>query len=65
MSNPDSGNTDSKLGNTPPKFQRKAGAPAAKVNERTAAWPGLPGKTGPDRSAGVKKLKIHPMSTGL
>ncbi len=65
MPNPDSGNTDSQLGNTPPKFQRKAGAPAAKVNERTAAWPSLPGKTGPNRSAGVKKLKIHPTSEGL
>ncbi len=65
MANPDSGNTDSKLGNAPPKFQRRAPAPAAKVNERTAAWPGLPGKTGPDRSAGVKKLKIYPTSKGL
>ena len=65
MANPDAGNSDSQLGNTPPKFKRPAGAPAAKVNERTANWPGLPGKTGPDRSAGVKKLKIHPASKGL
>lgn len=65
MPNPDSGNLDSQLGNRPPVFKRRAGAPAAKVNERTANWPGLPGKTGPNRSAGVKKLKIHPFSKGL
>ena len=66
MPNPDSGNLDSQLGNTPPKFKRKAGAKAASVNERTANWGGLPGPTQPrDRSAGVKKLKIHPMSKGL
>ena len=65
MPNPDSGNLDSQLGNKPPKFKRKAGAPAVKVNERTASWPGLPGKAGPNRSAGVKKLSIHPMSKGL
>ena len=65
MPNPDSGNTDSKLGNTPPKFNRRASAPAAKVNEKTANWPSLPGKSGPNRAAGVKKLKIHPTSQGL
>ncbi len=65
MPNPDSGNSDSALGNTPPKFKRNAPAPAANVNERTAAWPGLPGPTGPNRAAGVKKLKIHPTSQGL
>ena len=65
MANPDSGKLQSRLGNTPPKFKRKPSAKAAVVNERTADWPGLPGKTGPDRSAGVKKLKIHPMSRGL
>ena len=36
-----------------------------KVTERTAAWPGLPGKAGPDRSAGVTKVKIHPKSEGI
>ncbi len=65
MPNPDSGNSDSKLGNTPPKFKRGAKAGSAKINERTVNWPGLPGKTGPDRAAGVKKLKIHPTSQGL
>lgn len=65
MSNPDSGNLDSQLGNTPPKFKRKAGGKSASVNEKTANWPGLPGKTGPDRSAGVRKLKTHAMSKGL
>ena len=65
MPNPDSGNLDSQLGNTPPKFTRKAGAKAASVKEKTANWPGLPGPSGPNRSAGVKKLKIHPTSIGL
>ena len=65
MPNPDSGNLPSALGNKPPKFKRKPGAPAATVNEKTANWPGLPGKGGPDRSAGVKKLKVHPTAAGL
>lgn len=66
MANPDFRDFDSQLGNTPPKFKRKAGAPAAKVNEKTANWPGLPGPAQPrDRSAGVKKLKTHPVSKGL
>ena len=65
MPNPDAGNTDSKLGNNPGTFKRKKGGGAGTVNEKTAAWPGLAGKAGPDRSAGVKKAKIHPSSTGL
>ncbi len=65
MPNPDSGNTDSKLGNTPPVFKRKKGGGSGSVNVKTAAWPGLPGKSGPDRSAGIKKVKIHPSSVGL
>ena len=35
------------------------------LNERTANYPDVPGKTGPDRSAGVKKVKTHPQSKGL
>ena len=66
MANPDSGNLETQLGNTPPKFKRKARGKSASVNERTASWPGLPASTQPrDRSAGVKKLKTHPMSKGL
>ena len=65
MPNPDSGNTDSKLGNTPPSFKRRPSAPETPVNERTANWPGLPGKSGPNRSAGVKKLKVYASSKGL
>ena len=65
MPNPDSGNTKSKLGNTPPTFKRKPRGTQPALKVRTAAWAGLPGKTGPNRSAGVKKLKIHPMSRGL
>jgi hypothetical protein len=35
------------------------------VNEKTAAWPGLPGKSGPDRSGGVKKVKAYAKSEGI
>jgi hypothetical protein len=65
MANPDSGNIETQLGNRPPVFKRKPGAKAAPFNEKTANWPGLAGKSGPDRSAGVKKLKAHPTSQGL
>lgn len=65
MANPDSGNLPSKLANkaSPPK--RKASAPQPSVTEKTASWPGLPGKTGPNRSNGVKKLNTFPKSEGL
>lgn len=65
MPNPDSGNLDTGLANKPPKFKRKKGAPKATVNERTANWPGLPGKGGPDRSAGVKKVRFSPKTEGI
>jgi hypothetical protein len=65
MANPDSGNLDSQLGNRPPVFTRKPGAKEPPVNEKTASWPGLAGKAGPDRSAGVKRVKAHPVSKGL
>ncbi len=65
MPNPDSGNLESALGNTPPKFKRKPRGQSAGVKENTANWPGLPGKSGPNRSAGVKKVKIHPISRGI
>jgi hypothetical protein len=65
MANPDSGNIETQLGNKPPVFKRKPGAKEPSVNEKMANWPGLAGKSGPDRSAGVKKLKVHPTSTGL
>lgn len=65
MPNPDSGNLPSKLANSPPKFKRKPSGPMGSVNESTANWQGLPGKSGPNRSASVKKLKIHPKSMGL
>ncbi|MES0339864.1 MAG: hypothetical protein ABUK15_07395 [Anaerolineales bacterium] len=65
MPNPDSGNLPSALANSPPKFKRKSSGSQGTVNEKTANWQGLPGKSGPNRSAGVKKLKVHPMSKGL
>ncbi|MCP4900116.1 MAG: hypothetical protein GY906_24360 [bacterium] len=65
MANPDSGNTDSGLGNKPPSFKRKPSAKQPPFNVRTANWGGLPGKTGPNRSAGIPKVKIHATSEGL
>lgn len=65
MPNPDSGNLDSQLGNRPPRFKRKPRAKEPAFNEKTANWPGLPGKSGPERSAGVPRVKIHPASKGL
>ncbi len=35
------------------------------VNEDTASWGDLPGKSGPDRSNGVKKLKTQATSKGI
>ncbi len=51
----------------------KGGGPAKKtrggmgsVNEKTAAWPGLPGKAQPkSRNAGIKKCPVYPKSEGL
>lgn len=65
MPNPDAKNIDSGLANTPPKFKRKASAGAPSIPYKTASWPGLPGKTGPNRSLGVKKIKIYPDSEGI
>ena len=33
--------------------------------ERTANWPSLPGKSGPERSAGVNKAKVYPKAQGI
>jgi hypothetical protein len=43
----------------------RGGSSPSSMPEKTASWPGLPGKTGPDRSGGVKKLKVHPKSEGM
>lgn len=40
-------------------------APNAKMKMKVPNFPGLPGKTGPNRSAGVKKLKTHPQEIGI
>lgn len=48
---------------TRPKAGAKKGAA---MPERTAAWPGLPGKKQPrDRSGGVKKVTTHAKSEGV
>jgi len=35
------------------------------IKEKTASWGKLPGKTGPNRSAGVTKLKTYAKSEGV
>lgn len=35
------------------------------VNESTVNWPSIPGKSGPDRSAGVEKVKTSAKSEGI
>jgi len=47
----------------PPKTQR--GSTHTTVNEKTASWAGLPGKSGPNRAQGVEKLRTHPKTEGL
>lgn len=46
----------------------KTGARGSKsdtVNESAVNWPGIPGKSGPDRSAGVQKVKTSAKSDGI
>lgn len=42
-----------------------AGKPDLSMPMRTAAWPGLPGKAGPDRSNGVPEEKVYACAQGL
>ena len=66
MPNPDFSENKRGLGgraSKPPPTGTRLTTP--KFTEKTAAWGGLPGKTGPNRSAGVKKIRAHPKSEGL
>ena len=65
MPNPDFRDFDNQLGNKAKGFKRSTPAKSAAFKVGTANWPGLAGKSGPNRSAGVKKLKIHATSEGL
>ncbi|KPK68178.1 hypothetical protein AMJ82_08940 [candidate division TA06 bacterium SM23_40] len=48
----------------PPTGQEGGKVPS--WNERTAAWPGVPGKTQPrDRSGGTKKIKQSMKTEGV
>ncbi len=47
---------------TPPKPGRAA---RSDMPMKTANWGGLPGGTGPNRSNGVTRAKIHPQSDGI
>lgn len=42
-----------------------AGPKDQAIPMRTAKWPGLPGKAGPDRSAGVPEEKVYPYAQGI
>lgn len=44
---------------------KKAGPQMDGLNMSTASWPGLPGKPGPDRSAGMPEEKIYAVAQGL
>ncbi len=35
------------------------------LNMSVPSWPGLPGKSGPDRSAGVPEVKIYAQANGI
>lgn len=35
------------------------------LNEKCPNWPGTPGKSGPNRANGIKKVRTHPKSKGL
>lgn len=68
MSNPDFSEIESRkvLGNAakpPPTGVRSKDR--GTVMEKVANWGGLPGKTGPDRSDGTKKVKAHPVTKGI
>lgn len=54
-----------KSGGSPPDPPGAGKAAKDKFVEKCPAWPGLPGKTGPERSAGVRKAKTFPKSEGL
>lgn len=43
----------------------KAGTKGSVNEGKQIGWAGLPGKTGPDRSAGVKKVKTSNKSEGV
>ena len=66
MANPDHREFDTELGNPAKKFKRRKPAKEPPFVEKTAAWAGLPGKSQPkDRSAGVKRARVHPKSEGV
>lgn len=66
MANPDFREFDTELGNKAKQFKRSTPAGKSSVNEKTANWPSLPGKAQPrDRSAGVKRARVHPKSVGI
>lgn len=51
-------------GNSAPNTKVGKGSKGT-VTEKAINWPGLPGKSGPERSAGTKKTKTKNVSKGI
>ncbi len=51
--------------NSQPAKNSKSGTKGSVSEGKGINWPGLPGKSGPDRSAGVKKVKTTTKSQGI
>ena len=51
--------------NIPGATTGRRGSKNDSMKESVPNWGGLPGNTGPERSAGVKKARTHPQKTGL
>ena len=67
MSNPRYSDTAPSRGEDKPvgPMDKAARAPSAAVSIKTANWPSLPGKAGPNRSNGVAKASAHAKSEGV
>lgn len=65
MANPRFSKTAPSRGTDGKAKQPGGGTSKAEMPMKTAAWPGLPGKSGPNRSNGVPKIKAYPKSEGI
>jgi len=67
MPNPDFAEDKKGLGGTPPTKAKKHRGGTLSLKERPAFGQiGVPGKTQPkDRSAGIKRVRQHPMDVGI
>lgn len=68
MSNPfnSENGQQNKAGGSGAKEKPGSGKPNGKLAMKTAAWPGVPGKTGPNRNTtGVKEVKQYADNVGV